>query len=229
MSAGHLIVAYHGCDIVTRDALVRGQLRALKQSQNKYDWLGPGVYFFENDPERALRFADASQRHPERLYTKQPIVTPAVVGAVLRVQHWLDMTTQAGIVEFANAYEALSQVDHALPTNHQSHPDDRDFILRQLDNAVFSYLHEVRHERGMTEYQVVRGAFGQGDEVSPHSGFRLDSHIQLAVRDQACVVGWFLPSDATLLPPEELAARQIELEAAKASQRKPRHRAGRTI
>ena len=212
---------------MTRDALVSGRLARLDQSQNKYDWLGPGVYFFENDPERALRFAEASQQHPDRLYTKQPIVTPAVVGAVLRVQHWLDMTTQSGITEFANAYEALSQVKQQLPTNRQARSDDRDFILRQLDNAVFTYLHEFRRERAMLEYQVVRGAFPQGDDVNPHSGFRRDSHIQLALRDQACVVGWFLPSDAKLLTQEDLLVREQELAGAKKRPRKPRQTAGR--
>lgn len=228
MSAGHLIVAYHGCDIVTRDALVSGRLTRLDQSQNKYDWLGPGVYFFENDPERAIRFAEASQSHPDRLYTKQPIVTPAVVGAILRVQHWLDMTTQAGITEFANAYEALSQVGEQLPTNRQARPDDRDFILRQLDNAVFTYLHAFRHEHAMLEYQAVRGAFPQGDDVNPNSGFRRDSHIQLALRDQTCVVGWFLPHDAALLTREDLAAREADLIEAKKRSRKPRQTAKRT-
>ncbi|MGY8524630.1 hypothetical protein [Paracidovorax citrulli] len=51
MSAGHLLVAYHGCDIVVRDTLVAGKLAALRHSRNKYDWLGPGSYFFEGDSE----------------------------------------------------------------------------------------------------------------------------------------------------------------------------------
>lgn len=222
MSAGHLIVAYHGCDIVTRDALVSGKLSHLDASQNKYDWLGPGVYFFENDLERALRFAQASQQHPERRYTRHPIVTPSVVGVVLRVQHWLDMTTQLGITEFANAYDALSQVEPALPENRQAGPDDRDFILRQLDNAVFTYIHEFRQEKGMTAYQAVRGAFPQGDEVNPHSGFRRDSHIQISLQDMSCVVGCFLPPAVQLLGTDDLAIHEQALAAAKRMPRKRR-------
>lgn len=225
MSTGQLIVAYHGCDIVTRDALVSGRLSRLTPSKNRYDWLGPGVYFFENDPERALRFADASQRNPERLYTKEPIVTPAVVGAVLRVQQCLDMTTQVGISEFENAYQGLSQVASELPENHQARSDDSDYILRQLDNAVFAYLHEVREEKGLTQYQMVRGAFPQGAEVNPHSGFRRDSHIQIALQDLDCVMGWFLPPGATLLDAEELAVCESALNTAKRTSRKPRQRA----
>ena len=72
MNAGSLVVAYHGCDVTTRDRLVRGELRELTPSNNRYDWLGNGSYFFEGDALRAARFAHASSQRPERLYTKQP-------------------------------------------------------------------------------------------------------------------------------------------------------------
>jgi hypothetical protein len=41
------------------------------------------------------------------MYTARAIGTPAVVGAILRVQRWLDMATQEGINEFSLAYPAL--------------------------------------------------------------------------------------------------------------------------
>ena len=31
-------------------------------SNNEYDWLGPGIYFWESDPRRGLEFARESAR-----------------------------------------------------------------------------------------------------------------------------------------------------------------------
>lgn len=234
MKAGHLIVGYHGCDAVIRDDLVSRRLLSLDQSRNDYDWLGPGVYFFENDAERAFHFADHSHKKPEAMYTKQPIASPAVVGALIRVNHWLDMTTQLGMTTFANAYDAFLEegvpmkggVAHP-PVNAKAHDADRDFILRKLDNAIFSYLHGIMEEQHANNpakeppYQIVRGAFPQGKEITPNSGFREDSHIQLAVRDQACIVGWFMPEGSQLLTPDQYDDRKNALETLKRSRRKP--------
>ena len=41
MIEGRLLVAYHGCDITTRDDLVTGKLADLDHSKNPYDWLAP--------------------------------------------------------------------------------------------------------------------------------------------------------------------------------------------
>ncbi|WP_343627545.1 hypothetical protein [Roseateles sp.] len=68
MNDGALVIAYHGCDVTVRDRLIRGTLRQLSPSANRYDWLGSGVYFFEGDAERALDFATTSC---ERVHERQ--------------------------------------------------------------------------------------------------------------------------------------------------------------
>jgi hypothetical protein len=235
VNAGHLVIGYHGCDAVVRDDLVSGRLAGLTHSANPYDWLGPGAYFFEGDPERALNFAEASRAHPEKMYTKQPIVTPAVVGAVLRIHNWLDMTTQHGIREFSFAHDAMLKAlaanGEAPPRNVPARDDDADILLRRLDNAVFTHLHTVREKHlNVPAYQAVRGAFPQGPAIAENSGFRRDSHIQIAVRDDACVVGWFMPPGLKLLAQdvyEELAGELTKAKAAAGAARKPRVRARR--
>jgi hypothetical protein len=119
VSLGTALIVYYGCDVTTRDDLVSGRLKHLRHSNNQYDWLGPGAYFFEGDVERALLFAQASHRNPAKRFTAKPIATPAVVGAVLQVQNWLDMTMQAGIKEFSLAYQAFAA---GLPSRGQSCP-----------------------------------------------------------------------------------------------------------
>lgn len=230
MSLGTALIVYHGCDVTTRDDLISGRLKHLSHSNNQYDWLGPGAYFFEGDVERALLFAEASHRNPSKRYTARPIATPAVVGAVLQVQNWLDMTTQAGIKEFSLAYHAfadgLNAAGKPIPVNRPASVTDTDVIYRALDNAVFTWLHKAREsqEPPLPSFQAVRAAFHQGDRVAPTSGFHANTHIQISLRENACVIGWFLPSGAELLTEPQYAAAKVRLSAVQAANKKPRVR-----
>lgn len=230
MSLGTALVVYHGCDVTTRDDLVSGRLRHLNHSNNQYDWLGPGAYFFEGDVERALLFAQASHHNPDKRYTAKPIATPAVVGAILQVQNWLDMTTQAGIKEFSLAYQAmvtgLNVAGTAIPANRPANEADTDVIYRALDNAVFTWLHAARasQEPPLPSFQAVRAAFHQGEKVAPTSGFHASTHIQIALRDNNCVLGWFLPAGAELLTEHQYREAKARLNTATAANKKPRVR-----
>lgn len=230
MSTSTALIVYHGCDITTRDDLVSGRLKHLDHSNNQYDWLGHGAYFFEGDVERALMFAQASHRNPGKRYTAKPIATPAAVGAVLQVRHWLDMTTQAGIKEFSLAYQAmaagLQASGMAIPVNRPASDSDIDIIYRALDNAVFTWLHQARASETppRSSFQAVRAAFHQGQKVAPTSGFHASTHIQIAVRDNNCIVGWFLPPGAELMNQDQYKEAKGRLETAVIANKKPRVR-----
>jgi hypothetical protein len=43
-----VIVGFHGCDEKVRDKIVANHSE-MKPSCNKYDWLGNGFYFWENN------------------------------------------------------------------------------------------------------------------------------------------------------------------------------------
>lgn len=220
MSGGHFVLAYHGCDITVRDGLVSGRNTGLKPSDNDYDWLGKGAYFFEDDPQRAIQFAQAAHAQPEKRYTKFPIATPAVVGAVLRIGAWLDMTTQRGLTEFREAHDRLELAlgRQNMPRNAPADGDDADVILRKLDRAVFDALHAQRQVAGLSPYDAVRGAFQQGPDLVESSAFKKRSHIQIALLTLGCVEGWFLvPGDVPLLDAPQLVQAEADLTAAKAS------------
>jgi len=222
------LVAYHGCDAVVRDDPVTQRLRKLDHSQNPYDWLGPGAYFFEGDLKRALLFAEASAAHPEKMFTKHPIATPAAVGAVLCVSSWLDMTTQDGLGEFSRALAgmdvAFQAEGKALPLNRPAADDDVDIIYRALDSAVFSFMHETRERLALPEFDAVRGAFPQGAPIADNSGFRQHTHIQIAVRNNDCILGWFLPEGAKLLTAQQYDRAKAGLAARAGPARKRRIR-----
>ena len=225
-----MVVAYHGCDITVRDDLVAGRLDHLDHSANEYDWLGPGAYFFEGDVKRAVYFAHASHNHPEKRYTARPIATPSVVGAMLNVAVWLDMTTQNGLGQFKDGYDALlaglRSANMSVPSNRAAGEDDTDIIYRALDNAVFNWVHRARAQAtpSLVPYQAVRAAFHQGPEIAPRSGFHERTHVQIALRDDSCVFAWFLPEYSTLLTEEQYASAKERMAAAVARDRKPRVR-----
>lgn len=230
MNGGTLVLAYHGCDISVRDRLVRGMLPGLRKSSNRYDWLGPGVYFFENDAARARHFAEAAAANPDKRFTNQPIATPAVVGAVLRVSVWLDMTTQEGMANWLAAFNTLKAeregAGRPMPENTKVDDADETVLLRQLDNAVFTTLPAVRAQNKLPALHAIRGAFYQGKPLAGSSSEFLEhTHVQIALLEEDCVQGWFLPSGDQLLTDEELLEAQAALEDKIATNKKPRVRA----
>lgn len=245
MSLGQVIVAYHGCDITTRDDLVTGKIKSLKPSENPYDWLGDGIYFYESDRDRAMQYASYSAEHCELHLTAKAIGTPAVVGAVLDVSRWLDITTQPGIQHFKAALKTLetglAQKNAALPENRPAFDGDQENLHRALDRAIFQTVHSMREKSqqnalaaGNTQdvmayapFQAVRGAFTQGAAISAHSAIHGQSHIQIALRDSSCVLGWFLVPGDKLCTPGESSEAQVRLEDARQrkTKAKPRQRA----
>lgn len=232
MSNGQLILAYHGCDVTVRDRLIKGHLHQLDPSANQYDWLGDGAYFFEGDSERARNFAEACRVQPSKLYSARPIVDPTVVGAVLCVSRCWDMTTMEGRGEYRSAFEELRRAEarrgRNMPTNRGADSEDESMLIRGLDCAVFNMGHAVRERDRLPPYQLVRAAFYQGRPVVDSSEFRVGTHLQLALRDPSCVVGWFLPQGfgTRLLSEAELTEADVAMAKAKwlRAESKPRVR-----
>ena len=58
------LLGYHGCDREVGEAVLAGQTELLV-SENDWDWLGPGIYFWENSDRRALDWARYAKKSPE--------------------------------------------------------------------------------------------------------------------------------------------------------------------
>ena len=65
----NIILGFHGCDQDVRDNVITGK-GLLRKSSNDYDWLGNGIYFWENNYDRALEYAQYIKDNPERCKTK---------------------------------------------------------------------------------------------------------------------------------------------------------------
>ncbi len=70
-----IVLGFHGCDKSVRDRLVLTKSEMIR-SDNSYDWLGHGMYFWEGNVDRAKQWAEENKVGRE-------IKTPSVVGAVL--------------------------------------------------------------------------------------------------------------------------------------------------
>jgi hypothetical protein len=79
-SLPNFIIGFHGCDKSVAGDVINGNT-TLIASQNDYDWLGHGIYFWENNPNRAFEYAQMLKDNPGR--TKGMVNKPAVVGAII--------------------------------------------------------------------------------------------------------------------------------------------------
>jgi len=70
-----ITLGFHGCNQSILDDVVTSK-QNLRDSKNKYDWLGHGVYFWENSLSRALEYANFLKAHPKQAI--KPIENPAV-------------------------------------------------------------------------------------------------------------------------------------------------------
>jgi hypothetical protein len=77
-----LIIGYHSCDKEVGLRVLNAQ-DVLKPSDNPWDWLGDGIYFWEYNPHRALTYA--IETSDGRQKNKAPIKTPFVIGAVIKL------------------------------------------------------------------------------------------------------------------------------------------------
>lgn len=184
------IVGYHGCDrAVGERVLLDGG--ALKPSDNDYDWLGKGIYFWEHGPKRAREFAEWKHARGE-------IGEPFVLGAYIHLGRCFDLTDTAATGLLGTYFERLVQQlaahGQSLPENRAAGSHDLDLVLRRRDCAVLNFalseldLDGVRHD-------TVRGVFTEGPEAFPGARIFSKTHVQIAVRNPECIVGYFRPAE----------------------------------
>ncbi len=186
------VLGFHGCDQKTKDdVLLRGDV--LKPSRNAYDWLGNGIYFWEQNPKRAMDFAENAKLHPE--YSKHPITNPSVIGAVIDLGNCLNLMDASSIERLIEAYEAYkgrAELTGAAMLINKGKLPDR--VLRFLDRAVIETLHDKIESNPRVEpYDTVRALFDEGIEAYSGAGFHKETHIQICVRNLNSIKAFFDP------------------------------------
>lgn len=187
-----LILGFHGCDSLLAKQVVLGKTM-LKKSMNDYDWLGPGIYFWENNLKRAMQWAeDNSKRKGSR------ISIPAAIGAFIDLGNCLDLTDSDSLEKLKVPYYTLCKTAELAGIELPDNIDPitatiKDRIYRKLDCAVIQTLHKMNSEAGIQPFDTVRGVFWEGNSLYEGAGFREKNHIQIAVINPNCIKGLFLP------------------------------------
>lgn len=196
----NLLIGFHGCDEKIRDQLLTNP-NEIKISKEKYDWLGNGMYFWENNYERALQWAKEKQK-------RGGINKPAVIGAVLQLNYCCDFLDSEYVNTLRHYYKLMEifykNAERPLPINKDLPSDEyKDKILRELDCSVIEFMHsEIQRQakdeietKGYTNIKIfdsVRGVFTEGGPAFEGAGLFEKSHIQICIRNFNCIKGFFL-------------------------------------
>ena len=187
MKYDRTVIAYHGCDVAVAEEILAG--KPLRKSENDYDWLGEGIYFWEYGADRALKFAEDQKGRGK-------VEVPAVVGALVQLGNCFDLMDTRFTEELGVAFDLFKVLQEAkgdpLPKNSGATPDEK---LRRLDCAVLNFYFTTlaKDPDDPVSYDSVRCGFVEGPPAFEGSGIRHQSHVQIAVRNPACVLGVFRP------------------------------------
>lgn len=164
-------------------------------SNNSWDWLGDGVYFWEYNPDRALDYAVESVQRIQ--FNKVPIKAPFVLGAIIELENCLNLLESKSTRLLASVYDLLKQVldemGEKMPVNKGNN--------RALDCAVIKYIHQHNKKQGLKPYDTIRCAFPEGQQIYPGSAITSRLHIQICVLNANCIKGYFLPKPIQIYNP----------------------------
>jgi hypothetical protein len=163
------VAGFHGTTSKSADEIL---IDGFRLSRNPYDWLGDGVYFFQDGLERAWEWA--IEHHGEEA---------VVIGAEILLVDCLDMLDPNWAKSMTLIYDQFlskyKQAGLSLPSQTSG--------AHRLDREVINYAVGVMADQG-TNISCVRGAFAEGHPVYPDSAFYHHAHIQIAVRDfERCI------------------------------------------
>ena len=181
----NLVLGFHGChSSVFHKVIENGE--SLKKSSNSYDWLGNGIYFWEQNYQRASEWA--IHRYGEH--------DAAVIGAVIDLGYCLNLTDSASADILRKGYEILKLrceiIGAELPKNRPSEKTS-DVLLRDLDCAVIQQIHEYNCQEDKLMFDSIRGIFIEGNPTYEGSEFREKTHVQLCICNPNCIKGYFAP------------------------------------
>ena len=194
-----LVLGFHACEQEIGEELLKGT-KGFKASENGFDWLGSGMYFWENSPSRAEAYGIELKDKRKKL--KEPMV----IGAVIHLGKCFDLLESHCLEVLQAHYISLKKLyliaNKPMPTNETAFIGDSDKLYRKLDCAVIEYMHsEIANQKG-TPFDATRGAFWEGKDLYPGAGFKEKNHIQLCIRNPNCIKGYFRPLESDYKYPD---------------------------
>lgn len=181
------IFGFHSCDREVGLKILNGE-EGLKPSQNSWDWLGEGIYFWEQNPGRALDYAVECAQNKQFFNGK--IENPFVIGAVINLGNCLNLLESQSAIILKEAHTLLSQTKALSGTKMPKNKGAN----RALDCAVIQTMHASNKTSGSgIKYDTIRSSFDEGKEVYPGSIFTDRLHIEVCVINPDMILGYYLP------------------------------------
>lgn len=188
----NLVIGFHGCDEEIAKKVVNNEIQ-LKKSEHTYDWLGNGMYFWEQSYDRAWKWAKQMAK-----WKNSEVKTPAVIGAVIDLGNCLNLLDTGCIdllkAEYENFSKLCNLTNKPIPKN-ENVGTNKDKLNRFLDCAVIESLHKTIQDMDIAPYDSVRGLFVEGNPTYDTSGFNAKTHVQLCIRNPNCIKGFFFPRE----------------------------------
>jgi hypothetical protein len=188
------IVGYHGTRLSTALDIV-ARKRSFKRSENEDDWLGHGVYFWEYAPQQAFWWAE---RRKKRQDWKEPI---AILAAMIRLGFCFDLLDPYNVKYLRQIHDQYVELEELagreVPQNANHY--------KYLDCAVFQYAYAaIESGEDVRRVDTARAVYvpkGKGTRVWKRSWISYDAHIQVCVRNEACILGTWLHHPTRLEDP----------------------------
>ena len=203
--------AYHGTTYTAALAVLSGQ-SPFHPSTKPDDWLGHGIYFFEESLALAVdwAFGRVARNARQGLFD-----SPVVIAADIDLSHCLDLCSADHVANLRHIYQALPRpvrAQHA-PILHTAagHPvtvgdlpmSAAAWTFNSTDTTAIDALVRDLKQNG-TPITSKRAAFVDGTQLYTNSYLFDRSQVQIAVLDQTVISNpqllYPLPIGATNLP-----------------------------
>lgn len=182
------VIGFHACEENLATKILNGETELI-MSENKYDWLGYGIYFWEDNLGRAIAWGKELEKKDKSRRT-------AVIGALIDLGSCLNFANQEYLddlnkksIEVQTELMLLSESEKIkeIPKNKDKSHELDCFIINNM-------ISEAKNKMDK-EFDSVRGIFIEGDPICEGSGFTAQSHIQISIRNPNCIKGYFNPKN----------------------------------
>lgn len=180
------IVGFHSCDRSVGLKILSGE-DELRPSSNNWDWLGPGIYFWEQNPDRALEYAKECAKGTQKFSGR--ITTPFVIGAIIELGNCLNLVEPNSISIVKEAYIGLSVANAQIRENLVVNKGPN----RHLDCTVIRYVHDLNKILKELPYDTVRCPFTEGGPIYAGANFTDRLHMEVCVCNPKMIKAYFLP------------------------------------
>ena len=167
-----VVYGYHGTTATAAQSILSATDPTTRfwSSYNREDWLGDGVYFFQDAPERARLWP--TLRYPVHTRGTEAVV----IGAKINLERCIDLLDVSSVALFAGRYSRMvrdfRKKKVALPKNNGP--------ARYFDRELVNFV--VERSKRTVNAQCVRAAFEEGKPLVPGAALRKYSHVQIVVR-----------------------------------------------